>query len=178
MTGEAAENAGLNCKDQETFLDTFAGVYEHSPWVAEQAFEILQSGGECVFETLAPLMASIVDASSDELKLALLRAHPDLAGRLALKGELTQASRSEQKSAGLDQCSLEELEKFQRLNGAYKHKFDFPFIIAVSGLNRQQILASFEVRVENTNETEFTNALQEVHKVASIRLAQIFGEQA
>ena len=177
MTGTIAPDATIHCENREAFLTAFEGVYEHSSWVAEQAFERLPADASCDVETLAPLMASIVDAASDEAKLRLLRAHPDLAGRLALSGALTQSSLNEQKSAGLDQCSPDELRKFQRLNDAYKHKFGFPFIIAVSGMVRDEILANFETRVENKRETEFETALREVHKIASIRLAKIFGGQ-
>jgi OHCU decarboxylase len=177
MTGKVAREREFNSMDRDAFLEAFADVYEHSSWVAEQSFDHLPFIKSCKFETLTPLMASIVDGASDEVKLALLRAHPDLAGRLALRGELTQESRNEQTAAGLDQCTPEELEKFQRLNGAYKKKFGFPFIVTVSGMARQQILASFEKRVGNSIETEFATALREVHKIAGIRLAKIFGGQ-
>ena len=89
-------------------------------------------------------MAKVLAAADDEAKLALIRAHPDLAGRAAIAGDLTDSSRSEQAGAGLDRCTPEEYRRFQELNAAYKEKFGFPFILAVGGRTRQEILAAFE----------------------------------
>ena len=108
-------------------------------------------------------------------KLALIRAHPDLAGRLAIAGELTAASTSEQASAGLDHCTPEELARFQDLNQAYKARFDFPFIMAVKNRSRQEILAAFEARLANSPEQEFDTALAEIHKIALLRLLDLAG---
>ncbi len=162
---------------REAFVARFGGVYEHSTWVAETAFDKGIDISHIGFDRLAKEMAAIVDGATDEKQRALLRAHPDLAGRLALQGELTQSSSEEQQSAGLDQCTPDELEKFQTLNRKYTAKFSFPFILAVSGRNRAEILANFESRVANTAEEEFAAALREVHKIARIRLAKIFEEQ-
>lgn len=169
--------AKFEVADRDGFVNVFQNVYEHSSWVAEKAFDALNSNAAFGFQDIADLMASLVNGSGREVQLGLLCAHPDLAGRLALRGELTDASRKEQHSAGLDQCTVEELEKFQRLNRAYKSKFGFPYIIAVSGLNREEILANFEGRIENATEEEFKTALREVHKIARIRLAAIFKER-
>jgi len=156
---------------RDAFIMRFGGVYEHSPWVAEAIFDDGNVADD--LSQLAQAMATVVDGASGERQLALLRAHPDLAGRLAVRGELTQASTDEQKSAGLDQCSREELEKFQRLNKAYTDRFGFPFILAVSGKTRTQILENFEVRLGNSPEQEFVTALGEVHKIARIRLEKL-----
>src|SRR5438270_13536304 len=118
-------------------------------------------------------MVAAVEAAPRERQLALLRAHPDLASRLAIRGELTAHSTSEQAGAGLDKCSPEEFARFTELNGAYKAKFDFPFITAVKGRQRGEILAAFERRLGNDAATEFRTALDEVHKIALFRLREL-----
>jgi OHCU decarboxylase len=114
-------------------------------------------------------LAVQVDAAGHDEKLALLRAHPDLAGKLAV-GELTAASASEQAGAGLDRCTPEEFDRLQDLNARYKAKFGFPFIMAVKGRRRGEIIAAFGRRIENSPETEFETALAEVHRIALLRL--------
>ena len=101
--------------------------------------------------------------------MTLIRAHPDLAGRAAVVGELTKASTVEQSSAGIDQCSPEEFDRFQRLNERYKRKFLFPFVMAVRNSNRHSILAAFEDRLANDARTEFETAIAEIHKIARMR---------
>ena len=118
------------------FIAIFGSVYEHSPWVAEAVYPSLTPGSDAA--AMAEQMRSVVNAASDKLKLDLLRAHPDLAGRLSL-AELTESSRSEQTGAGLDRCTPEELSEFQALNTAYIEKFGFPFIFAVKGYHRTDI---------------------------------------
>jgi OHCU decarboxylase len=159
---------------RDAFITRFGGAYEHSPWVAEAVFDDGYVADD--ISQLAQAMAAVVNGASHERQLALLRAHPDLAGRLAARGELTQSSTDEQKSAGLDQCSREELEQFQTLNTAYTDKFEFPFILAVSGKNRTQILENFEARLGNSPKQEFATALGEVHKIARIRLEKLAEE--
>ena len=122
---------------------------------------------------LAERMKEIVEASSDEKKLNLLKAHPELAGKLAVSGNLTKDSTAEQTSAGLDQCSKEEFAEFSKLNLEYTKKFGHPFIIAVRGLKRSEILTSFNDRVNNDSEKEFSTAMEEVHKIARLRLEQL-----
>ena len=117
--------------------------------------------------------AAIVDAAPRARQLALLNAHPDLAGRLAVSGELTAESTSEQASAGLDKCSPDEFRRFTELNEAYKRKFPFPFIMAVKGKSRAEILKAFEHRIHNAEDIEFRTALSEVHKIALIRLRDL-----
>ena len=105
------------------------------------------------------------------MKLSLLTSHPELTGKIEVKN-LTKESLSEQKSAGLNQCSIEEFEKLHTMNNSYNKKFNFPFIIAVSGLNVAEIIKNFEIRIENTYDFELNEAIREVHKIASIRIDQ------
>ena len=134
---------------RDSFIARFGGVYEHSPWVAEAVFDQGLDQGlapdAAAVPGLAARMAAVVDTASSILqKLTLLRAHPELAGKLALAGALTADSQSEQASAGLDACTPEEFEAFQcfQLNADYYTRFSFPFIIAVRGLHRTEILNS------------------------------------
>lgn len=154
---------------REAFVARFGGVYEHSPWVAESLWDAGrvpdEPGGR------ADAMREIVEAAGGEAQLRLLRAHPDLAGRLAVGGALTAESSAEQASAGLDSCTPEEFAEFRRLNAAYAARFGFPFIIAVRGLDRTAILAAFRRRLANDRETEFREALDQVHRIARLRLA-------
>ena len=154
--------------EREEFVARYGGVYEHSAWVAEQGFA---SGGDLLnTDALATVLAGVVDATSHEQKLALIRAHPDLAGRAAVAGALTGASTEEQAGAGIDQCAAEEFRRFQSLNESYKEKFGFPFVMAVRNSNRQEILAGFTARLDNDVETEFARAISEIHKIARLRL--------
>ena len=155
------------------FMATFGGVYEHSPWIAEQVFDNGLSSACDTAEGLHAAMARIVDDADDEARCRLLRAHPDLAGRLAVAGELTDASSAEQASAGLDQCTRQEFERFQTLNAAYKAKFEIPFILAVRGKTRGDILRAFERRVVQSVKAEFAEALRQVHQIALLRLRRI-----
>jgi 2-oxo-4-hydroxy-4-carboxy-5-ureidoimidazoline decarboxylase len=148
---------------RDEFLKRYGGVYEHSSWIAEAAFD---AGRIAPIDTLHAAMKQAVIDGTREQKLALIRAHPDLAGRLAL----TRDSESEQKGAGLDQCSPAEFEEFQRLNDAYKKKFGFPFIIAVKGHDRQSILENFRKRIDNDEAAEFETALEQIHRIARFRL--------
>lgn len=155
--------------NRSKFVATYGGIYEHSPWVAEHVESLL---GDQLADTqqLASLMADCVDNASSEAQLELIRAHPDLAGKAQVAGDLTADSTEEQSRAGLDQCSAEEFERFQTLNAAYKKKFGFPFIKAVRESNRAEILAAFEERLKNDYEMEFETALLEIHKIARLRL--------
>lgn len=162
---------------RDAFMDVFGGVYEHSPWIAEAVYADGLTGTQ---DTVAGLHGSLrdqVDAADDERKLALLRAHPDLAGKLAVSGELTAESTSEQASAQLDKCTPEEFTEFQTLNDRYKEAFGFPYILAVRGRNRQEILENFRSRVENAPETEFAEALKQVHRIALLRIEALFQEK-
>lgn len=152
------------------FMARFGGIFEHSPWVAERA---LAAGLGPEADTAAGLHAAMVAAmraGSEAEKLALIRAHPDLAGRLALAKQLTAESTVEQASAGLDRLSAEELTRFTALNDAYVARFAFPFIMAVKGRNKAEIIAAFEARLKNDAAQEFSTALGEIEKITRLRL--------
>lgn len=150
------------------FIERFGGIYEHSPWVAERAQPYVADAA--ALDEVARAMADCVDNASAEQQLELIRAHPDLAGRAQIAGELTAESTSEQASAGLDQCTRDEYERFQSLNDQYKQKFGFPFVMAVRDSGREQILEAFERRLGNEYDLEFETALEEIHKIARLRL--------
>ncbi len=156
------------------FVARFGHVYEQSPWVAEETARRGLDESADSLDGLAALMSAAVDAAPEARKLELLRAHPDLAGRLALAGEMTADSAGEQSAAGLDQCSAEELARFQDYNRQYTARFGFPFIIAVRGLDRRRILERFAQRLRNTREAEFDEALAQVNRIARLRLGQLF----
>lgn len=159
--------------NREAFVEAFADIYEHSPWVAEKAYDLGLDASLDEVETLHQRMAEILLSASHEAQLALINAHPDLAGKAAVRGELTASSTSEQAGAGIHECSAEEFARFTELNDAYKARFGFPFIKAVKGSNRHQILAAFEQRIHNTPEQEFATALAEINKIALFRLQQL-----
>ena len=155
---------------KEAFMERFGGIYEHSPWVAERVWQAGIDEQHSVIETLANSMAAILNSAREAEKFQVIRAHPDLAGKAAIQGELTNDSTDEQSSAGLDQCTEAELSQFQQLNDAYKEKFDMPFIMAVRGANRHQILAGFEERLPNEPVVEFKRAITEINRIALLRL--------
>ena len=150
------------------FITRFGGIYEHSSWVAERA-EVHLGTSHATGE-IASVMADCVDNASSDLQLELIRAHPDLAGKAQLAGELTADSTTEQESAGITQCTPGEFEQFQTLNTQYKKKFGFPFVMAVRNSSRREILDSFERRLQNDYDNEFETALVEIHKIARLRL--------
>lgn len=151
-----------------SFVEKFGGIYEHSSWVAERAAPHLEQS--LTIDDVARVMADCVDNASTERRLELIRAHPDLAGKAQVAGELTAESTTEQTSAGLDQCTQPEYEQFQSLNDRYKEKFGFPFVMAVRDSSRQQILQMFERRLQNEYDDEFEAALVEIHKIVRLRL--------
>lgn len=155
---------------REAFIAAFADIYEHSPWVAEKAFDQGMIPELDQIENLHARMSEILLKASHEQQLALINAHPDLAGKAAIQGELTEASTSEQAGAGIHQCTPEEFQRFTELNQAYKARFGFPFIMAVKGSDRHKILAAFEQRIHHSAEAEFACALAEINKIALFRL--------
>ncbi len=162
--------------DKDQFVARYGGVYEHSPWIAKQAFDGgLRAAGNSA-DGLSRTMTAIVEAAGEDAQLALLRAHPDLAGKLAIDGALTAESTSEQAGAGLDHCTQEEFARFQTLNSAYTRKFEFPFILAVAGYKRAEIIDIFENRVGNDRQTELHEALKQVHRIALLRLTVLMQE--
>ena len=158
---------------REAFVAAFADIYEQSPWVAEQAYDLGQGADLDQIETLHARMSNILLSADHARQLAVINAHPDLAGKAAVQGQLTEASTHEQAGAGIHQCSAEEFQRFTELNSVYKAKFAFPFIMAVKGSDRHQILAAFETRIHNPVDTEFTCALAEINKIAMFRLQHL-----
>jgi OHCU decarboxylase len=155
---------------REQFVAAFADIYEHSPWVAELAYDLEQGPEIDEIDALHARMSDILLSADHARQLALINAHPDLAGKAAVQGQLTEASTQEQAGAGIHQCTAEEFQRFTELNHAYKAKFAFPFIMAVKGSNRHQILAAFETRIHHSVDTEFACALAEINKIALFRL--------
>ena len=156
--------------DRATFVRAFADIYEHSAWVAEQAWDRATSQELDDLASLHARMSEVVLQASAEQQLTLIKAHPDLAGKAAVQGELTAASTQEQAGAGIHQCTPEEFSRFNELNQAYKARFGFPFIMAVKGSDRQRILAAFEQRLDHSPQAEFDCALGEINKIALLRL--------
>jgi 2-oxo-4-hydroxy-4-carboxy-5-ureidoimidazoline decarboxylase len=158
--------------NKDKIIDILGSVYEHSSWVPERLIsfdiKIIKNSDELFIK-----MKSIVECASDKEKLKLLCAHPELGNKLQKLNNLTDFSKLEQKSAGLDQCSDEEFETLTRLNKEYSAKFNFPFIIAVKGLTKANIIDEMKKRVKNSYNQEFNTALKEVHKIAKIRIDDI-----
>ena len=167
MPRAAISTKQLQGLEHDRFVELFGSVFEHAPWVAERAFD---SGPFHSPEALHGAMVEAMRRAPREQQLSLIRAHPDLAGRAAIRGELTAASSVEQTSAGLDQCTPAEFERFRELNDKYKAKFGFPFILAVKGRTRAEILAAFAQRIDNPPEAEFEEALHQIARIARLRL--------
>jgi len=167
--------AELNAATREAFVGHLGGVFEHSPWVAERAYDRRPFATR---EALHAAMVAAVEEAGPERQLALLRAHPELAGRAAVRGEMTAFSTREQGGSGLLDCSPEELARLQELNRAYAEKFGFPFIIAVRGLDRRAIIENFERRLGNSREAEIAEALRQVARITGLRLAGLVEEGA
>ena len=161
---------------REEFVTRFGGVFEHSPFIAERAYDDGFISDALTADRVHTAMVAIFRAASEEERLGVLTAHPDLAGRLAIAGELTEDSKKEQAGAGLDQLSAAEHARFTELNTAYTQKFGFPFIIAVKGLKKDGILAAFEKRIGNSRDEEFETAAAQVEKIALLRLTSMLPE--
>lgn len=167
----------LNAATIDQAVQMLDGLYEHSPWIARQALQARP------YQSLAQLQAhmrSVLDEADPASRLALIRAHPELAGRAMQRNSLTAESTDEQSRAGLTHCTPEEFARLQQLNADYNARFDFPFILAVrgargTGLDRSQIIATFERRLENPRDVELHEALRNIHRIAEIRLADKFG---
>lgn len=160
----------LNAMTADEFTAALAAIFEHSPWVAERA------AAKRPFADVAQLHAAMADAvrgASEAERLRLIRAHPELAGKAAVRGELTEESTREQKGAGLDQCSPEEFERLQALNRRYNEKFGFPFVIAVKGHDRSSILKHFASRLENDRDAEARECIEQIIKIGGFRLDEI-----
>lgn len=159
--------ASLNTTSAGEFVATLGGVYEHSPWVAER---VIKQRPFPDLENLRSAMHAAVDQATDEEKLALIRAHPDLAGKLAREGSLTEASTREQAGLGLDRLSNAEYDQFSDRNERYRERFGFPFIICAGKSTKQGVLDAFETRLRNSKEAEISEALLQIHKIARLRL--------
>lgn len=165
--------AQLNIAEPEAFVAALGAIYEHSPWVAQN---VLSQRPFASVETLAQAMREAVASAPDEAKLRLIRAHPQLAGKAAIAGELTEHSTREQSGAGLDRCSPAEYAQLTQLNDAYQQKFDFPFILAVRGHTRASIIASIARRLDNDADTERDEALAQIDRIAGFRLRDLLGK--
>ena len=163
----------LNRLSAGAFVTALGSIFEHSPWVAERAAK------KRPFNTLDDLHETMITAvwsAPAAAQMALLRAHPELAGKAALRGELTAESTLEQSGAGLAHCSADEFARLTALNAAYNKKFGFPFILAVKGYDRAGILREFERRVERDPSVEFEEALKQVARITRFRLEALLGE--
>jgi OHCU decarboxylase len=158
---------------QALFVERFGSVWEHSPWVAEATFAQGLGSSADTADGLHATMCRAMRAGAPEQQRELILAHPDLAGKLALSGALTAESTSEQASAGLNRLSPDELARFTALNDGYKARFGFPFIIAVKGLTKDNILEAFEARLKNNTDCEFNEALSQIERIALLRLQAI-----
>ena len=156
--------------DRDTFVAAFGGIFEHSGWVAERAHAFELGPAHDSATGLQNALARAFRSAPRDARLAVLRAHPDLAGKLAAAKRLTAASTSEQGSAGLDALTDDERDTFTRLNTAYTQKHGFPFIIAVRDNTRATILAAFQDRLANDSKTEFSEACRQVERIAYWRL--------
>jgi len=161
---------------RDEFVSRFGGVFEHSPFIAERAFDNGAVIEPLTFGGVHGALVEVFRAASADERLGVLQAHPDLAGRLAIAGELTEDSRKEQAGAGLDRLSPAEHARFTELNSAYVAKFGFPFIIAVKGLGKDDILTAFETRIGNDRDAEFATATAQVEKIALLRLQSMLPE--
>lgn len=167
--------AELSELPQIAFVQAVGSVYEQSPWIAERAYAARP------FASLAAVrdaLKAACSAATEEEQLGLLHAHPDLAGKAALAGELTAESTEEQKRSGLGSLTAEEMKSFVELNGAYKAKFGFPFILAVRNANKSTILASFATRIHNGRAEELATAIAQVHKIAWMRLREVVAAES
>ena len=161
--------------DRETFIAEFGGIFEHSPWIAETAHGLELGPTHDTAQGVHSALARVFRAAPEEKRLAVLLAHPDLAGKLAAAGKLTEESTAEQAGAGLDLLTDEERETFQALNAQYVARHGFPFIIAVKDNDKASILAAFHARIENGRDTEFAEACRQVERIAELRLIEKLG---
>ena len=157
----------LNRADPDAFVAALGGIFEHSPWVAER---VVAHRPFASIEALHAAMCAAVAAAGHERQMALIRAHPQLAGKAAIRGELTESSTNEQRGAGLDQCSPEQFAEITRLNADYDARFGFPFILAVKGHTRDSIIANMRARIGHDRDAEIAEALKQIERIAGFRL--------
>jgi len=157
------------------FLKTFDELYEHSPWVIEKSFEFIKKDSKYDdLEEFHKILSNTVLNETQALQMSLIKAHPMLAGKQAKENELTDFSTDEQKSAGLNSCTNDEIKLFDELNKAYYDKFDFPYILAVKGRVKEQIIENFKARLENRYEDEKKEALDQINQIALLRIKGIY----
>ena len=160
----------INALDREAFVAELGFLFEGSPWIADETWPARPFAG---VDELHRALCATMDAAPIERKVALIRAHPDLAGRAAIVGELTPESTREQSSVGLDRLTPAEYADFTRLNEAYRDRFGFPFVICVREHTRASILANFAARLRNDRDQEIAAALDEIAKIARLRLLDL-----
>ena len=159
----------INNLSQSKFIEIFANIFEKTKWIAERLYNQKPFNS---FEDLCSKILEIFKTTSKENQLKIIRAHPDLADKTKIN-LLNIDSRTEQNRAGLDQCSEKEFKEFKNLNNEYKKKFGFPFILAVGGKNKAEILNKFKKRILNSVDDEFKEAISQVCKIANLRLNKI-----
>ncbi|MEQ9327510.1 MAG: 2-oxo-4-hydroxy-4-carboxy-5-ureidoimidazoline decarboxylase [Rhodospirillales bacterium] len=157
---------------REDFCERFGGIIEHSRWIAERAYDLERGPAHDTATGLHSLLTRVFRSASAKERLGVLNKHPDLAGKLAQAKRLTADSTDEQSSAGLDALTDGERRRFEELNSTYVTKFGFPFILAVKGLQKADILAAFERRIGNDRDTEFSEACRQVERISLLRLRE------
>ena len=175
-THPPTKNTGASSMDKQSFVSEFGGIFEHSAWIAEEAFDLELGPAHDTALGVHNALTRIFRSASDEKRLGVLNAHPDLAGKLAAAGRLTAESTHEQASAGLDMLTDEERVTFTELNTQYTSKFGFPFIIAVKDNTKASIMDAFKRRINNSREIEFEEACKQVERIAELRLLDKFGQ--
>jgi 2-oxo-4-hydroxy-4-carboxy-5-ureidoimidazoline decarboxylase len=160
----------LSSADRDSFVAALGGVFEHSPWIAGKAWEARPFASA---DALHQAMVNVVSAAPRERQLALIAAHPELAGKEAAAGTLTADSQGEQASAGLNRCTAAELKRLHELNAAYRKKFGFPFVMAIKNRSKQEILQALEARLEVAPESEFSRCLDEIARIARLRIGAL-----
>ena len=159
--------AAINALTPSAFVERFGFLFEHSPWIVAAAAERRPFGDVAAMEAA---MAAVIEEAGEDAQIALLRAHPELAGKAMIDRTLTAASAVEQATAGLDRLMPDEFETFHALNDAYRAKFDFPFIICVRLTDKAGILAALKARTANDRATEIAAARSEIAKIVHLRL--------
>ena len=162
----------INKLSETQFIKLFSNVFENSQFIAEDLYK-KKGDGFNDFEGLTKKMMDIFDNTTKEQKLIILNSHPDLANKTKISS-LTIDSKKEQQSAGLDSCTKGEFDEFKKLNDLYKKKFNFPFILAVKGKNKNEILDSFRKRISSSVGNEFDEAIKQVKLIGSLRLKELY----
>lgn len=173
MTEQSLTIDQINSLDQPQFVAALGFVFEQSPWIAAEAWQARPFADR---QQLHGVMCAVMRGAASQQQIALIRAHPDLAGKAAIAGTLTAESTREQASAGLNQLTADEFAEFTRLNQAYRERFGFPFVICVREQTKQTILLHFVARLAHTPEQEIATALDEIAKIAWLRLDDAVAE--